>query len=108
MIHRSRYDAKVQGGAILIFDRSIEGSGVDAISVTNDAERVVADLKDRGLGIALPVIYRDSMGRWDGMTVIDGRFAGFYPLAEDYGDARKRLDRMVAENSPSLGDARRV
>ena len=39
------------------------------------------------------------------MTVRSGRFAGSYPLAESYEDARKVLHCMIEDHDPRLGDA---
>jgi len=46
-------------------------------SVTNDAERVVAELNDRFPGFR--IIYRDSMGNWDELKHDNGKFTGFKP-----------------------------
>lgn len=47
-------------------------------SVTNDAERVVAELaKQYG---ERRIIYRDSMGRWDELVHEAGRFTGYRPV----------------------------
>ncbi|GAB3682082.1 hypothetical protein [Salinisphaera aquimarina] len=50
-------------------------------SVTHDAEAVVADIAERmgGLG-ARPLIYRDSSGRYDGISHDGQQFLGFYPI----------------------------
>ena len=101
---RSRYTARCEDGAIMVEDRDL------GRSVTNDAENVIADLRERGFDLSLPVIYCDTTGRWDGLTVRDGRFAGFYPLnaagSTDYGEARARLRAMQAAQDERLGDAR--
>jgi YD repeat-containing protein len=48
-----------------------------AVSVTNDAEAVVAELYQRHP--ACRFIYRDSMGNWDELLHANGVFAGFAP-----------------------------
>lgn len=100
------YTARVEDGAIVIEDQD------RGRSVTNDAENVIADLRERGFDLALPVIYRDTMGCWDGLTVRAGRFAGFYPLnsihSTDYGEARAKLDAMRAVRDERPGDARPI
>ena len=102
-MHRARYTARVEDGAIVIEDHD------RGRSVTNDAELVVADLAERGFDLSLPVIYQDTAGRWDGLTVRAGRFGGFYPLntadSASHGEARERLQAMRAARDPRLGDA---
>ena len=100
---RARYTARCEDGAIVVEDRDL------GRSVTNDAENVIADLRERGFDLSVPVIYRDTTGRYDGLTVRAGRFAGFYPLnaagSTDYGEARARLRAMLAARDERLGDA---
>lgn len=49
-------------------------------SVTNDIEAVVEALVEEcGDLSGYEVLYRDSQERWDGVKVVEGRFAGFYP-----------------------------
>ncbi len=74
-------------------------------TVTNAASDVVSELAARHGPLAAPLVYRDTLGRWDGMTVRSGRFAGYYPLAESYEEARKILHRMIEDHDPRLGDA---
>ena len=101
---RARYTARREDGAIIVEDQD------RGRSVTNDAENVIADLRERGFDLLLPVAYRDTMGRYDGLTVRNGRFAGFYSLnaagSTDYGEARARLRAMLAARAERLGDAR--
>lgn len=103
-MYRARYTARCEDGAIVIED---QGFGR---SVTNDAENVIADLREREFDLTLPVVYCDTTGRWDGLTVRNGRFAGFYPLnapgSTDYGEARAKLRAMRAARDERLGDAR--
>jgi hypothetical protein len=50
-------------------------------SVTNDVERVIADLVQLGVDPdAQPIIYRDSMGFWDRLVTRGGRFHTFQSL----------------------------
>ena len=102
-MHRARYTARVEDGAIVIEDHD------RGRSVTNDAELVVADLAERGFDLSLPVIYQDTAGRWDGLTGRAGRFGGFYPLnaadSASHGEARERLQAMRTARDPRLGDA---
>jgi hypothetical protein len=71
------------------FTRAV-GSGLVAIvdlnrgrmSVTNDVERVLAYIaaEDKIDLDEHLIIYRDSTGRWDGISTANGKFVGFYPL----------------------------
>ena len=101
---RARYTARREDGAIVVEDQD------RGRSVTNDAENVIADLRERGFDLSVPVLYCDTTRRWDGLTVRDGRFAGFYSLnaagSTDYGEARARLRAMLAARDERLGDAR--
>ena len=47
------------------------------ITITNDARNVVHDLVERGFDISMPIIYKDSMGYWDGILVKEEKFAGY-------------------------------
>lgn len=49
-MHRSRYTARTEGGAVVVEDRD------RGRSVTNDAENVIADLRERGFDLTLPVL----------------------------------------------------
>lgn len=81
------FTARVESGAVVIEDLN------KGRSVTNDAAAVISTLVRRGYDLALPVIYRDTAGEWDGLRVRDGRFSGFYPLggAQSYAEARTAL-----------------
>lgn len=51
------------------------------VSVTNDAEAVVAAVMAKEKAAPPPrIVYRDTEGRWDGLRVQGGRFAGFVIL----------------------------
>ena len=64
-------------GFICVFDKNQAG----CMSVTNDAENVIADLVKAGYDLAANrVIYRDSDGIWDELVVRAGKFAGFAVL----------------------------
>jgi hypothetical protein len=77
----------------------------DTRSVTNAIEGVLALCRQR-FGHDLPTlaIYRDSIGRWDGVGHIEGTFRGFYPIGEADLDRTiaKALGRTAA--SPSAAD----
>ena len=47
---RARYTARCEDGAIVVEDRDL------GRSVTNDAENVIADLRERKFDLSLPVI----------------------------------------------------
>lgn len=72
---RSHYSYTVEQGVVCIVDANDGG-----LSVTNDAENVIADMVAGGLLTTQPVIYCDSEGRWDVLLVEGGRFAGFAPI----------------------------
>lgn len=53
-------------------------------SITNNAEAVVASVDQSipgGLG-SRRLFYRDTLGRYDELRVVDGKFAGFAPGSE--------------------------
>lgn len=69
---RATYDVvKVTEDTIFLVDRNI------GMSVTNDAENVVAEVVNE-YGDKR-VIYRDSMGNWDELEHTRGTFDGFAP-----------------------------
>lgn len=84
---RAVYKWGRRDGVVWIIDKD-EGR-----SVTNDVERVIADLTQLGVDPdAQPIIYCDSMGRWDQIATRRGRFAGFVALAAaTFADALARL-----------------
>jgi hypothetical protein len=47
------------------------------VSVTNDAEAVVAEINQRHPGCR--IIYRDTMGNWDELRHRNGTFVDFAP-----------------------------
>lgn len=88
---RAEYSWRIEGAIVVIEDKRT------GRSVTNDAERVVADLVAAGVDVdRCGLMYKDSMGVWDGLATEGGRFVGFFPLQEcDYRRAREALlDRM--------------
>lgn len=69
---RSTYDVvKVTDDTIFLVDRNL------GMSVTNDAENVVAEVVNE-YGDKR-VIYRDSMGNWDELAHTNGTFGTFVP-----------------------------
>lgn len=80
---RSSYTAFVREDTVCVIDED-EGR-----SVTNDIEAVIADLRRAGVLIAgRCLIYRDSDGVWDGVTLdAELRFVRFYPINERSLDA---------------------
>lgn len=68
------------------------------MSVTNDIENVlseISELENRPL-TGSTVIYRDTMGNWDGVTLTShGTFGGFYPVHET--DLQKALEKVRAK-----------
>lgn len=53
---RATYTLRVHDGAVVVEDRD------QGRSVSNDAENVVAELRERGSDLTMPVIHRDTMG----------------------------------------------
>jgi hypothetical protein len=76
-------------GVVLVFDWTT------GVSVTNAAEDVVRHLAGLYDLSRVRIIYRDSERVWDGIAVVDGRFAGFVPLRKDTLN-----DALVAAVSP--------
>jgi hypothetical protein len=79
---RSSYELSLIRGVICIRDLC------EGVSVTNDAENVIADLAARKLltdaaGTPRRIIYRDTMGIYDELEVVDGQFAGFKAIGKD-------------------------
>jgi hypothetical protein len=76
----AQYDFSVHiapsgGEVVIVIDRD------GGPSITNDAEAVVADIAERmGRLGARPLIYRNTSGRYDGITHDGQRFVGFYPI----------------------------
>ncbi len=60
------------GGCVLIEDLN------GPMSITNDAEAVVADLIEAGYA-DFRFIYKDTMGQWDELLHNELRFTGFGP-----------------------------
>lgn len=85
-MHRAIYKWGKTIGGVWIIDKD-EGA-----SVTNDAERVIADIADFGVDFTTcRVVYQDTTGRWDELVVRDGKFAGFAPIG-----ATTRADALAA------------
>ena len=86
---RSVYTVEIIDSVICVvdLDTADDGYPFNSCSVTNDAERVIAELYEKSGGdMPEPVIYRDSMGTWDGMGHQDGVFDRFYHLNEEDRD----------------------
>jgi hypothetical protein len=75
----------------------IRDDGTDCISVTNDAENVVARLASL-LG-PRRLFYFDSLGDFDELLVKDGVFAGFAPFdpvaSHDVADLLRREGKLA-------------
>jgi hypothetical protein len=81
---RASYKCELEGDDLLLITDLDQGR-----SVTNDAENVIADLARTYDLTARRVIYRDTMGVWDGLAVNRGKFTGFVAI-----DARTRDDAV--------------
>lgn len=88
---RADYSYTVKGSVITIIDLD-QGSK----SVTNDIENVLDDIRaELGDLAGYAVIYRDSMGRWDGVRLV-GSSVEFYALNEtDEDRAAARLLHLL-------------
>ena len=88
---RADYTYTVKGSVIAIIDLD-QGNK----SVTNDIENVLDDIRGEIGDLAgYAVIYRDSMGRWDGVRLI-GSSIEFYALNETDGErAAARLLHLL-------------
>lgn len=74
---RADYTYTVEDNVIAIVDLDLGSK-----SVTNDIENVLADIRSELGDLAgYSVIYRDSMGRWDGVRLV-GRSVEFYSINE--------------------------
>lgn len=93
MFHKADYSySRIDG--ILVIEDLCRGS----ISVTNDIENVLYSIdEDTGwLRGDPPVIYRDSQGMWDGVTVKGRRFYRFFSVgAETKVDAINKLKELM-------------
>ncbi|CAH2606309.1 conserved protein of unknown function (plasmid) [Rhodovastum atsumiense] len=77
---RSRYTTEIVNNVICIEDTGDEHWD-ETRSVTDDLDNVIADLKERGFDLTLPIIYKDTeTGLWDAVMVRDDRFDGFQRL----------------------------
>lgn len=88
---RADYTYTVEGSVIAIVDLDQGGK-----SVTNDIENVLDDIRAQIGDLAgYGVIYRDSMGRWDGVRLKRG-VVQFYSLNEtDPQQAAARLLHLI-------------
>lgn len=86
------YTYSVEGTVIAIIDLDLGNR-----SVTNDIEYVLADIRaELGDLAGYSVIYRDSMGRWDGIRLV-GNTVHFYGLGETEKErAMSRLLHLVS------------
>jgi hypothetical protein len=92
ILPRAAYTAELDGDDVIVIIDHDDGSR----SVTNDAENVVADIAARFDLRARRIVYRDSEGRWDGLVVECGRFAGFIMLGTDNREKAVSLARNRA------------
>ena len=70
---RSAFTWHTVGSVVVVVDLDLR------MSVTNDAENVVAAIAERISLAGKRVLYRDTMGRLDELRVEGGRFAGIVP-----------------------------
>lgn len=85
--YTARLDRSTTPSVIAVVDHCNDGA---FMSVTNAAEDVVREVVD-DLG-DYPIVYRDSMGLWDGLLHERGRFTGFDHLG---ATTRADAERMA-------------
>jgi hypothetical protein len=73
-MRRSKYAASQVEDIIIVIDLG------GTVSVTNDAERVVEELAEHFDLTMCRIVYRDTEGRYDGLALKGGSFAGFVHL----------------------------
>lgn len=79
MARRADYTWEDDGEIVRVIDQN------GRLSVTNDAENVIADLVKLGVPVDdRRVIYRDSDGEWCGLLTEGGVFSGFDVGTRDY------------------------
>lgn len=92
---RSDYEYSVDGSVIAIEDLDLGNR-----SVTNDIQNVVNDIrKELGANLTMSgysIVYKDSMGRYDGVMISENGNASFYPLGES--DLEKAKSRLLHVN----------
>ncbi|GAB3552379.1 hypothetical protein [Spirosoma fluminis] len=82
------YTYTVEGNIIAIEDLDLGNR-----SVTNDIEFVLADIQAKlGTLAGYQIIYRDSMGRWDGIRLVDNT-VHFYGLGES--EKEQAMNRLL-------------
>jgi hypothetical protein len=87
---RARCTFKRVGDAVLIEDLC------DGRSVTNDAERVIDDMVERGTDVdRCVIVYRDTMGRWDQILTRNGKFFRFLALSKSPADEALAAGRRL-------------
>jgi hypothetical protein len=90
---RADYTYTVEGTVIAIIDLDLGNK-----SVTNDIDNVLEDIRAEVGDLAgYSVIYQDSMGRWDGIRLVN-HTVYFYGLGEaDKASAMNRLLHLVEQ-----------
>lgn len=85
---KSHYSVSIVKETIVLLDMD------QGMSITNNAENVVAELHDLGI-FGMPIVYCDTDGVWDQLAVnAAGEFIGFWPLrAMTMDDAISRAVR---------------
>lgn len=92
---RSDYTLHIVSGVIAVQDLNQGG-----MSVTNDIENVITDLKRRGIDFSDKLfVYRDSEGFWDGVLVKDGKFGGFVIIGASSRDEAASIMRHTKEHT---------
>lgn len=76
-VPRADFDYRVVDGAVLIRDHD------GAVSVTNDAESVVASVMRHIKSPADRILYRDTVGDWSELKHDGREFTGFAPINDN-------------------------
>lgn len=100
---RAKFTIQHQGAVVALIDNG----SASTMSVTNDAENVVRYLYEEGVARgATPIVYRDTMGRWDGLAHDGhGHFTGFVMIgAESMEEAVVRAWDASALGETRVGD----
>jgi hypothetical protein len=100
-MNRSNYSI-VQATPYKCFIVDLDQPGT--MSVTNDAERVVAEVLERHPGVQ--IIYRDTLGYWSELMTVKDAFAGFRDytgeLPEGFSHFRHRIWIQVANEDQGV------
>lgn len=84
----------IMDGVLCIFDLNEDGRK----SVTNGIDYVLRRLEAGGTDITLPIVYRDSMDRWDGIRTKRSKFAPFDAFIHIDAPSQKEAVKRALEH----------